>query len=184
MRKISMIASGATALIVLAMLFSSAVRGGDGAKFEQAKPADPKAQIGQISEADKKLPQDNDYIVHEWGTFTSFSGSDGIALDFRPLVDEDLPKFVMDRPRQASVNDTRDRAYARGETAKGFILSKQRMETPVTYFYTDKERIVDVSVEFPKVLPAGAAVRAGIQIGAARAAGSLLAALGKGAAPP
>jgi len=171
MRKISMIASGATALIVLAMLFSSAVRGGDGAKFEQAKPADPKAQIGQISEADKKLPQDNDYIVHEWGTFTSFSGSDGIALDFRPLVDEDLPKFVMDRPRQASVNDTRDRAYARGETAKGFILSKQRMETPVTYFYTG-------------VLPAGAAVRAGIQIGAARAAGSLLAALGKGAAPP
>jgi hypothetical protein len=152
MRKVPLIASGATALIALAMLFSPAVRGGDGAKVDEVKPADPKAQIGVIAEADKKLPQDNDYIVHEWGTFTSFSGSDGIALDFRPLVDEDLPKFVLDRPQQAALNDNRDRAYAKGVTAKGFVLSKQRMETPVTYFYTDKERIVDVSVEFPKGL--------------------------------
>jgi len=24
--------------------------------------------------------------VHEWGTFTSFSGSDAVKLEFRPLV--------------------------------------------------------------------------------------------------
>src|SRR5258708_29049188 len=26
-------------------------------------------------------------IVHEWGTFTNFAGSDGVYLDYRPLVD-------------------------------------------------------------------------------------------------
>src|SRR5713101_8402130 len=42
-------------------------------------------------------------IVHEWGTFTSFSGSDGVRLEFRPLVDEDLPPFVLDRFLQSGV---------------------------------------------------------------------------------
>jgi hypothetical protein len=99
--------------------------------------------------ADAKLPQDNDFIVHEWGTFTSFSGSDGVALDFRPLVDEDLPAFVMDRQKQASWSSERDKAYATGRSVKGLVISRQRMETPVTYFYTERERIVDVRVEFP-----------------------------------
>ena len=36
-------------------------------------------------------------VVHEWGTFTSFSGSDGVRLEYRPLLDEDLPYFVLDR---------------------------------------------------------------------------------------
>ena len=33
-------------------------------------------------------------IVHEWGTFTNFAGSDGVYLDYRPLVDSDLPSEV------------------------------------------------------------------------------------------
>jgi hypothetical protein len=33
-------------------------------------------------------------IVHEWGTFTNFAGADGVQLDFRPLVDNELPPFV------------------------------------------------------------------------------------------
>jgi hypothetical protein len=101
---------------------------------------------------DSLLPQDSNYVVHEWGTFTSFSGSDGISLDFRPLVDEDLPQFVMDRQKQAFWSERREVAYRRGLTDKGLVVSRQRMETPVTYFYTDQERIVDVSVEFPKGL--------------------------------
>lgn len=113
---------------------------------------DPKPQAAPIPEADKKLPQDNDYIVHEWGTFTSFSGSDGISLDFRPLVDEDLPLFVMDRRKQAFISERRDIAYRTGRGPKGLVISKQRMETPVTYFYSDNERIVDVTVEFPRGL--------------------------------
>ena len=52
------------------------------------------------------MSQDSDeFVVHEWGTFTSFSGSDGIQLEFRPLIDEDLPKFMLDRPRQAGFLD-------------------------------------------------------------------------------
>lgn len=122
------------------------------ASLAQEKPVDPKLLGAPISPADAKLPGDHNYIVHEWGTFTSFSGSDGISLDFRPLVDEDLPLFVMDRQKQAFVNERRDIAYRTGRGPKGLVISKQRMETPVTYFYTDDERIVDVTVEFPRGL--------------------------------
>ena len=37
----------------------------------------------------------NPLVVHEWGTFTSFAGSDGVNLEFRPLVTNDLPPFVL-----------------------------------------------------------------------------------------
>ncbi len=39
-------------------------------------------------------------IVHEWGTFTTFSGSNGVHLDFRPLQDNELPYFVANRATQ------------------------------------------------------------------------------------
>src|SRR5690349_7076029 len=68
-------------------------------------------------------------IVHEWGTFTSFAGSDGVSLEFRPLVTNDLPRFIMTPTRQP------------GSPASAFLKEQyvafQRMETPVTYFYTD-----------------------------------------------
>ncbi|MDB5320366.1 MAG: hypothetical protein JWN40_1997 [Phycisphaerales bacterium] len=149
MRKMPIIGLATVAAMALMFLLNPLTRAGDAAKDAGAKQADPKQPISLLSEADKKLPRDNNYIVHEWGTFTSFAGSNGVSLDFRPLADEDLPKFVMDRPRQAALNQRRDIAYAKGVTGKGLVLSKQRMETPVTYFYTDQERIVDVTVEFP-----------------------------------
>src|SRR5438132_323584 len=46
-------------------------------------------------------PSDPGYTVHEWGTFTSFTGSDGVLMDFRSLADSPLPAFVMTRERQA-----------------------------------------------------------------------------------
>lgn len=79
-------------------------------------------------------------IVHEWGTFTSFSGSDGVRLEFRPLADEDLPPFVLDRFLQSGKVDLFAKPRAR---------VRLRMETPVTYFYTDRERDVNVRVSFP-----------------------------------
>ena len=95
-------------------------------------------------------PDTGQFIVHEWGTFTSFAGSDGISLEFRPLVTSDLPNFVFDRALQAKLFTDRytagDRSY---NTVKGRTYSLQRMETPVTYFYTDRERTVDVEVTFP-----------------------------------
>jgi hypothetical protein len=86
---------------------------------------------------------DDRLIVHEWGTFTSFSGSDGVRLEFRPLVDSDLPGFVINRAKQVG-------AYHDGGKARWLV--RERMETPVTYFYTDREREVNVKVGFPKGL--------------------------------
>jgi len=77
------------------------------------------------------------FVVHEWGTFTNFAGADGVQLDFRPLVDNELPAFVYNRAMQGTL------WLGKGRRAR------QRMETPVTYFYTDRPREVSVSVEFP-----------------------------------
>jgi len=81
-------------------------------------------------------------IVHEWGTFTSFSGSNGVHLDFRPLRDQDLPSFVLNRAEQSG----------HIWLGKSRIRTRVRMETPVTYFYTDTERTVRASVDFPQGL--------------------------------
>src|SRR5215472_5173305 len=35
-------------------------------------------------------------VAHEWGTFTSVQGSDGVLLDWRPLQTSRLPGFVYD----------------------------------------------------------------------------------------
>lgn len=80
-------------------------------------------------------------IVHEWGTFTSFSGSDGVPLQFRPLTTSDLPPFVL------SLADMHGRSLR-----KASLTAFQRMETPVTYFYTPVERDVSVRVDFPNGL--------------------------------
>jgi hypothetical protein len=83
------------------------------------------------------------FVVHEWGTFTSFSGSDGVKLEFRPLADVDLPPFVVNRPRQAGSLDL---------FSKGNLNVLQRMETPVTYFYTDRPLEAKVRIDFPQGL--------------------------------
>ncbi len=86
---------------------------------------------------------DGRLVVHEWGTFTNFSGSDGVKLEYRPLIDNDLPDFVLDRGMQAGLHPRFTKTLLRG---------RQRMETPVTYFYTDKVRDVNVRVRFPQGL--------------------------------
>ncbi len=83
-------------------------------------------------------------VVHEWGTFTSFADSKGELVQFRPLIDSKLPEFVFTREEQ---NGSPDLAFA---FTKFSVWSKQRMETPVTYFYTDQVREVNVSVDFPQ----------------------------------
>jgi hypothetical protein len=94
----------------------------------------PVAQPTPVAAADP-------FVVHEWGTFTSFSGSDGIQLDFRPNVDHELPTFV--ETRASHMGDL---------FIKREIRAPLRMETPVTYFYTDRPRDVDVRVQFPQGL--------------------------------
>jgi hypothetical protein len=77
-------------------------------------------------------PKEN-LIVHEWGTFLSVQGSDGGTLGGMVESEEDLPAFVLERSLGG-----RNRA-----------CMYQKMETPVTYFYTDRPRVVRVRAEMP-----------------------------------
>lgn len=75
-------------------------------------------------------------VVHEWGTFTTHHGPDGLATVWSPLtVESDLPSFVY----EASTRATQKNAYP------GTV----RMETPVLYFYADGRQRVSVEVGFP-----------------------------------
>src|SRR5689334_10834640 len=118
-RVLTMFALFSAALIFAAVAWTGRV---DGKARSQSSPSNPKKAH---------------FIVHEWGTFTSFSGSDSVKLEFRPLVDVDLPRFVLDRGRQEGVANPLLKS-----TYKVF----QRMETPVTYFYSDRERQARVKV--------------------------------------
>jgi hypothetical protein len=72
-------------------------------------------------------------VVHEWGTFSSFSGSDGALLPFHP-ANTDLPKFV----------------YRGSWPFKDGYEGTVSLETPVLYFYTGKPLTVAVESRFPE----------------------------------
>ena len=90
---------------------------------------------------------DQDFVAHEWGTFTSVQGADGVQLEWNPLVTTELPKFVYDRGRPSG--NPRLARYA-DYSGKGALIALQRMETPVIYFYSGRERNVNVAVNFPQ----------------------------------
>src|SRR5882757_9641072 len=89
-----------------------------------------------------KTTVENRLVVHEWGTFTSIAGKDGVALEWRPLNgSSDLPKFVHTSQEEAK--------GLRHPRFKGDLTATVRMETPVVYFYADKEMDVQFKVDFP-----------------------------------
>jgi hypothetical protein len=102
------------------------------------------ASPGRTAKAAQQDPlAENRLAVHEWGTFTSIAGKNGVALEWRPLNDAiDLPQFV--------------HSIARRDDGSRHLLGKSdmrtliRMETPVVYFYSDKEMEVSVKVDFPQ----------------------------------
>lgn len=101
------------------------------------------AQLPSVRAADS-------FVAHEWGTFTSVQGSDGNLLPWHPLQSSELPAFVHDWSSERS-----NAALARvgpltPPPGKYSIISLQRMETPVIYFYSEQKRTVDVSVAFPE----------------------------------
>src|SRR5690349_12996096 len=63
------------------------------------------------------------YIAHEWGTFTSVQGADGVLLNWRPLETSRLPSFVYDWNKPGLNRSLR-------MLTKGGLTSLQRMETP------------------------------------------------------
>ena len=88
-------------------------------------------------------PKQNPFIVHEWGTFTSIAGKDGVALEWRPLNGAtDLPKFVHSMEEKSP--------GLRHLNGKGELTAAVRMETPVIYFYASQEMNVSTKVDFPK----------------------------------
>ena len=88
-------------------------------------------------------PKEADLIVHEWGTFTSIAGKDGVALEWRPLNgSSDLPKFVHTIQQEG--------LGLRHALSKELLSAQVRMETPVLYFYANRELNVSARVDFPK----------------------------------
>src|SRR6266478_958692 len=85
---------------------------------------------------------ENKLVVHEWGTFTSIAGKDGVALEWRPLNGPpDLPKFV---------HTIQEGDAGLRNAPKADLRAVVRMETPVIYFYSSNEMDVSVKVDFPK----------------------------------
>lgn len=105
--------------------------------------------LSTLADPPEKLAAPNTLIVHEWGTFTNFAGSDGVYLEYRPLVTSDLPAFVFDRGGQTGLLRIRQNPIG-AALAKGRIVSRSRMETPVTYFYSDAPMHVEARVAFPQ----------------------------------
>src|SRR6185436_19075884 len=108
-------------------------------------------------------PQKDKLVVHEWGTFTSIAGKDGVSLEWRPLNGpSDLPKFV--HSTQVSNDGLR---HAGGKVD---LTAAVRMETPVIYFYANREMDISTRVDFPKGkitewYPQARAVKTGINWG-------------------
>jgi hypothetical protein len=97
--------------------------------------------------------------VHEWGTFTSVAGPDGRAVEWAPLDGpQDLPCFVSElNPAQvkyelnwATLTPAPGSAEAPVVSWLATLRATVRMETPVVYFYSDRERTLNVRVDFPQ----------------------------------
>jgi hypothetical protein len=88
---------------------------------------------------------DSHLIVHEWGTFTSIAGKTGFAVEWRPLNGtSDLPGFVYDTSGLAAGTGLRHGKRCFKCETEALV----RMETPVIYFYSDRETTVSVRVDF------------------------------------
>lgn len=82
------------------------------------------------------------FVVHEWGTFTSVSDAAGKAQTWSPLLGpSDLPDFVY---RSKELRSSPQNRCLKCE------LALVRMETPVLYFYADREIKASVKVDFPQ----------------------------------
>src|SRR5262245_37214548 len=77
------------------------------------------------------------FVAHEWGTFTSVSTADGRPQLWSPLSGpSELPSFVYQSSSKCG-------------KGPGRTLARVRMETPVIYFYSDRDVHASVKVNFP-----------------------------------
>jgi hypothetical protein len=92
-------------------------------------------------------PAKEGLVVHEWGTFTSLQGRDGAPLYWNPLESSRLPRFVYNW-HGAGLGRYPAGLLALGQ--KNVLVTLQRMETPVIYFYANQQQTVDLTVRFPQ----------------------------------
>lgn len=112
------------------------------------------------------LPSFAKLEAHEWGTFTSLVGSNGVTQNGMIHEDEVLPLFVhefgelrqempppgMPRPPVQPPRERPCRGKACFFEPEFFNRNPvtQKMETPVIYFYADRAQSVSVNVKFPQ----------------------------------
>jgi hypothetical protein len=90
--------------------------------------------------AQDQSPHSGRFVAHEWGTFTSVLTADGKAQLWNPLGGpSELPSFVYrsSEARQCFKGNRMD-------------LALVRMETPVVYFYSDRDVRASMKVDFPR----------------------------------
>lgn len=131
----------------LALLFFSSVIGCSGKAVAPDAPASSPSSGSQAPAPAAALPPDivdpggsgpaypgSGFVVHEWGTNTVVVGSDGSMQRGLHHEEEDLPAFVYDRTKSELARDP----------------TNVKMETPVTYFYSDVPLKATATVTFPK----------------------------------
>ena len=106
------------------------------------------------------LPSHAKLEAHEWGTFTSLVGSNGITQDGMIHEDEVLPNFVHEfgelrqevpppPPFEPRPRPCRSKICFGNDFFENNAVT-QKMETPVIYFYADRAQKVSVNVRFPE----------------------------------
>jgi hypothetical protein len=90
-------------------------------------------------------PAPDPLVVHEWGTFTSMQGSDGVVLEGLQHEEERLPSFVYSRTEVREC-PLREVGWKGLEVPATHVT--QKMETPVLYFHSKTPRRLRVRVDF------------------------------------
>lgn len=101
------------------------------------------------------------YTLHEWGTFTTVAGSDGVLLEGLEREEAPLPAFTYSHFGLENGNPPRGlpEIARRHGAVPAFAMHKGlgrplagvtvKMETPVIYFHADRAFDVEVEVGFP-----------------------------------
>jgi hypothetical protein len=87
------------------------------------------------------------YTLHEWGTFTTVSGSDGVLLTGLEREEAPLPHFAYSHLGMENGNLSWENGFGKGmgRPVAGVTV---KMETPVIYFHSDKAFDATVKVGF------------------------------------
>lgn len=89
------------------------------------------------------------YEIHEWGTFTTVSGSDGQLLTGLQREEEHLPSYVRHHPGFNQPPIAQETLFALTKRLPIPVRNvKVKMETPVIYFHSDEAFTAKVNVGF------------------------------------